>query len=130
MTTEALDALADLSARLRAVPGVLERVVPLLANDVDSYLRECAAAGIDPDGTPWPKTELGRKAQITGTKIKTGVIGSRIYVRVTGHDAMHSTGTARGQKVRGLLPRGPIPPKLAARMRATVLAELDEAVRP
>lgn len=129
--TEALDALADLSARLRAVPDVIaNRVIPSLADDVAEYLRECAAKGIDPDGKSWPKTERGRQALITGTKVSVGVIGSKIYVRVAGHDAMHSTGTARGKKVRGLLPRGPIPPPLAARMRATVLAELDAAVRP
>lgn len=130
MSDAAIDALGELAAKLRDVPDALRAAMPHLASEVDDYLRECAARGVDPDGNPWPVTELGRKPKITGTTRAVVAHGSHIYVRFTGHDAMHSRGTARGGKLRRLVPAGPIPPALAKRMAAIVKAELDRAVAP
>lgn len=122
--------LTEIADRIRGIPSAIDAAIPHLVSEVDDYLQECAARGVDPDGVPWIKTERGRTPKITGATRTVAAVGSTIYVRVAAHDAMHSKGSARGSKIRRLVPAGPVPPALAARMRQIIVAELDRVTQP
>lgn len=117
--------IGELADRLRAVPKAIDDAMPKLVEVVRGYMRECYARGQSPDGDPWPVTERGRKPDLEGVSLRVTAYGHHIVVRVSGHEAMHTRGTARGSKVRRMVPRGPIPPELERRMREVI----DDAVR-
>jgi len=121
--------LAEMAEKLRAVPGVLRDVVPVLAEETDRYLRECYARGVDPDGTPWEPTASGGRPRITGSQLTVQSVGNKIIVRLTWHDALHSKGYARGGKQRRLVPAGDVPPALAERFKRIVHNALTQGLK-
>lgn len=129
--TDASSAIAQLKTmgdRLRAAPKVLQTCMPELARVVRDYLAECAARGVDPDGTPWPLNADGSRPAITGSHLDVVTAARRIIVRVKWYNALHTQGTAKGGKRRALIPGGPIPRALLVRMNEVVDRRLREAL--
>ena len=131
--SSAEQALTNMAAQLRAMPSVLERVMPKLQRATRDYLDECYARGVDPDGTPWPLTERGEVPKLRGEHVEVVYQDYRIIVRAKGHEALHTLGKAkaRAKVTRSLLPKGSgIPPVLEKRWRAILEAELKAAMQP
>jgi len=126
--SDPVNALDGMIVRLNAVPGALDGLMSELGREVDAYLTDCYARGVDPDGTPWPVTATGAKPKITGTQKTVAVIGHRIVVRLQWHDALHSQGYARGGRQRRMLPAGGMPPALSARLQKIVGAALQKTL--
>lgn len=129
--TDAIDAMVTLkrmSERLRAAPDALRDCMPELARVVRDYLRECAARGVDPDGTPWPPNVDGSRSSISGSHLDVVTTARKIIVTVKWYNALHSRGHAKGGKRRALIPAGEIPAELMTRMNDVVTRRLGEAL--
>lgn len=102
-------------AKLRTLPGMVERSAPDVAKALDGEIRRNIAAGTGPDGTPWKPTKHGRKPlQNAGSALTTKAIGTVVLARIDGPEARHHRGAVRGSSkanwlARPILPSGKIP---------------------
>jgi len=113
--------LADLDrmiATVRQLPELAERAAPDVADVIERELMRTTTAGQSPNGTPWQLTLEGGKP-LTGAAKAIGVaaVGRTIYVRLTGVEARHHLGRARGGIERQVIPTGRLPPRMADAVR-------------
>lgn len=120
------DGFAALDAhigRLRALPGLARRAAPAVARALQDEVQHQIAAGVGPDGKPWPKRQDGGQPLATaGKALAVGAVGTRIVLRLRGHIARHHRGIAKGGVQRQILPTGAIP-RAYAQVIQRVLAE-------
>ena len=92
-------------ARLRGLGVMAKEAAPEVAEAIAVELRGKAAAGVSPDGAPWAPTKAGG-APLRGAagNLRVSNVGGSILIRITGPDAMHSTGRGRGKVVRRVVP--------------------------
>lgn len=109
--TEAIEGLDKLPAdAARAAAATLER-----------ELRANVAAGRAPDGTAWPATAQGTRALTNaGQALAITTAGTRVTATVTGPEALHDQGLARGRVRRQILPRGELPRELASKIHESI----------
>lgn len=128
-----MSTLDDMIARLRELPDLAERVADDIAAVIDEELQRTIAAGTTPEGKPWERTKQGKQplqyAGRPGT-LNVASVGRVIYVRLTGPEARHHTGRARGQVRRQIIPRGQLPPAIAAKVEAVIARHLSDALGP
>lgn len=116
-------------ARLRGL-DLARRAAPDAARAVQDELRRQIAAGVDPDGKPWPRTQDGRKPLATAEKaLAVGAVGTTIVLRLRGHVARHHRGIARGGIERQILPRRGIPQAMDRAIRRVLADHFREAMR-
>jgi hypothetical protein len=114
-------------ARIRALPELARRAAPEVAAAVKDDLQRQVAAGVDPDGRPWERTEDGR-TPLVGAEVFVGAVGSSVILRLRGHIARHHLGRARGGKTRRIIPTAGIPPRLATVITKVLSQQFDEAM--
>ena len=103
-TSEAFAALNEVVTITRNLEGYKTEFLPLLAGKLLEHVQQTAAAGTSPDGTPWPSTKAGARALPNAAdKVSVVVVGSRIVMRVQGHEARHNYGQSRGGVVRRVI---------------------------
>jgi hypothetical protein len=108
---------------LKTLDKLGEKAAEDVARVVESELRRTIAAGTTPDGKPWQPTEAGeRPLRNAAGALGIAAVGSTVYVRLTGPEARHHKGRARGGIVREVIPTRGIPDAMAEHIRA-VLAE-------
>ena len=99
-----IEALRTLPADLvkEATPAVVDE----LAQDINSSISGARA----PDGTAWqPKQDGGAALQNAGQHVTVEAVGTVILAKLTGVEARHHKGTARGGIRRQILPTRKIP---------------------
>jgi hypothetical protein len=125
--------IAELDAmirRLRELPeSLVKDAAPEIARVVEQEIKRTIAAGTTPEGEPWERTLDGRKPlQHAASAVFVGAVGTTIFVRLTGPEARHHLGQARGGKVRRVIPET-IPPAMAAKMVDVIGERFAEAMR-
>lgn len=129
------DGLAQLDAhiaRIRALPKALAYgAAPEVARAVEIELQRTIAAGTTPDGEPWTPTKTGEKPLTHAAgALAVVAVGTRVFVRLRGPEALHHKGWARSGKVRKIIPTDSIPQPMAAAITKVLAQRFDKAVKP
>lgn len=102
--------------RVRQLPDLGKRAAPDVAEAITGVLDAQVAAAETPQGKPWaPKKEgAGKPLANAAGKIRAVAVGARVFVRLRGVEARHSTGRVRGGVRRQILPdqADGVPPKM------------------
>ncbi len=118
----------DWCAKLRAMPQFIAKAAPAAALAFDGVLKAELAGGRAPDGSSWAPTKDGHAPlQHAGDYVQTRAVGSVILTRVRGHYFFHNKGTAK-VPARHVIPRGALPPRLGAAIRASLMRSFREAM--
>lgn len=127
MSSAVLQTWAD---RIRELETLGERSLSRVARVVEIEAKRTAAAGLDPEGRPWPRTKRGARALPNADKaIAVRAIGRSIAMRLSGPEARHHLGRVRGGVRRQILPTVRIPPRMDAAIREVVRDEFRRTVR-
>ena len=115
---DAIPALDDWIRRLEGLPAAGVDAAPEVARVVDAELRGNIAAGRAPDGTSWPATADGHRAlRHAGEKLRVRAIGATVVATLSGVEALHDRGRAKGGVRRQIIPTGKAPGPVAAAVR-------------
>lgn len=100
---------ADISTmvkQLRELDGkVAEQVAPEIARVVRAELERSIAAGTDPYGVAWKKTQQGATPLRNAMQAVTvATVDGNVFVRVGGIEARHHLGAVRGKVKRRIIP--------------------------
>ena len=112
-----MSALSDLQAfgascgRLADFAGLAAKHA---APHVEAESKRTAAAGVDPDGKPWPlKKDGGRALANAAEHVSARAVGDMVVIELVGPDNWHQDG-AQGKPVRRVIPDTKIPDGIAA----------------
>ena len=115
-------------ARVRSLGTLRKDAAPEIADDLRSELERQIAAGVDPDGKAWPRTQDGRKALATAaSSLRVASLGSTVIARLSGPVARHNNARARGGLERRILPTK-ITPAISKLVRAVLARRFREAL--
>jgi len=93
----------------RSIEDTAADIAPALQGEIESSI----AAACAPDGTPWQPTLRGTAPlRNAGEVLGVAAIGTKVIARVTGVEARHHHGTARGGIARPILPGSDLPPQI------------------
>lgn len=123
--------LEDKIAQFRVkLADVTDECVDDVAKVIDSETKRTISAHTDAYGTPWTPKKSGEEFKFaTPSDVVTGAIGRTIITRIkTRHVVLHHLGYAKGNVRRPVIPVGKIPPRMLARIKATVLEHFRKAV--
>lgn len=116
-------------ARVRALPELARTAAPDVARVVERELRKTISAGTTPDGKPWPLTKDGEKPLTNAAgALNVVAVGTTIYARISGPEARHHLGRARGGIERQILPKDSIPAAMSVAISAELAKHFTEAV--
>lgn len=103
--SQASGALRAWVRKLRSLPELAKEAAPAVADAVEAVLHKQIASSVDPNGAPLQLTQQGA-APLTGAAkaLHVGNIGSTVVARLTGPEARHSLGRAKGGIVRQIMP--------------------------
>lgn len=121
--------LDPLLAKLRALSLAGPKLAAIAAQELDRQLRANIDQGVAPDGTPWQFTQDGRQPLVNaGAALTVQPIGSVVVATLTGPEARHHLGTARGKIKRQILP-DKLSPSLASTLERVLPQALAEIAR-
>ena len=124
-----MDQLDAMIATIGRLPELARTAAPDVAEAVKVELERTIAAGTTPDGKPWERTEDGRQPlQHAASALRVAAVGTTIYVRLTGPEARHHLGRARGGKVRQVIPTTEIPARMGDEVRKVLVKHFGAAV--
>jgi hypothetical protein len=113
-------ALAQFIAGVRKLRTLPEDAAKIAAPIVERIARESAAAGVAPDGTPWPAKKGGGRALAGAAAALTArAVGRTVVLILKGPYVLHSIGKGHAPR-RQILPdtgTGELPPNMAAALR-------------
>lgn len=117
----AMSALDAHIARVRTLPLAVPEIARHAADEIRAILSRNIAAGVGPDGKPWPKTLDGHAPLANAMQsIDVRASGASIVIVVDGVEARHHLGMVRGGVRRELIPTSRIPgPMIEALSRLT-----------
>jgi hypothetical protein len=116
-------------AKIREMRSFVRESAPAVAEVVEVDLAEQVEAGRSPDGEKWrPRKDGGRPLRTAASALRVAAIGTRVFVRLTGHVARHHLGTARGGIVRQILPTGGVPDSMNERIRVVLVARFEQVM--
>jgi hypothetical protein len=122
--------IAAMIAKLRAMGGgaLGEEVAPDVARIVEADLRRSIAQGQSPDGEKWQdKRDGGRPLANAAGALGVAAVGGTVYVRLTGPEARHDQGRARGGIVRQVIPHSNrVPDRMALQIREVINAHFEK----
>lgn len=125
-----LDKLDEMIARINALPGLAQRAAPDVAFAVEAELERTIGAGTTPDGEPWAPTKEGARPLAGAAKaLGVAAVGTTIVVRLTGPEARHHLGRARGGVVRQIIPTDKIPAPMATAIGDVLTRHFGEVTR-
>lgn len=114
------EVLSALAAKLRGLGHVAEELAAVGAPALRKELEANIAAGKGPDGEPWKPTLQGKQPlQHAAKALTVDAVGTAIVATLTGPEALHDIGAARGHVQRRILPKG--------QLNAPVIAALEKA---
>jgi hypothetical protein len=118
-------------ATVRAIPRLTVTAAPDVALAVRDELARTIAAGTTPSGVAWRprKDDGGPVLKNAAAAIHVGAVGSTIYVRLTGPEARHHLGSARGGTMRQVIPVGVVPAAMGEAVRRVLVRHFDELVK-
>jgi hypothetical protein len=91
--------------KLNSLPGLPERAAPDIADACAKEIRAQIARGEGPDGEKWKPTKEGNAPLRNAAKaLSVRAIGSAIVMKLTGVEALHHLGGAKGGIARRILP--------------------------
>lgn len=123
------ESLRGMIAKLKQLKKLPEQAAPSVAVALDSEIKRNIAAGVGPDGTPWPKTKDGRQPLVNaGRALKVTAIGSVVVARLDGHHARHHLGAVKGKVKRPILPSKKVPAPVAKAITRVVTAEFAKVM--
>ena len=103
--------IEQIAARVRALgPRGVVGAMPELVAAVRDELSATVASGTTPEGEAWPMRKKGGRAlQNAMSAVHVGAVGMLIVVRLTGVEARHHRGLAKGGVDRPIIPTGALP---------------------
>lgn len=105
--------LQQLIDRVGAVESLANRVAPLAARKISAVIKANCDAGQDPYGKPWParKKDGGRALRNAADAVRVAALDKTVVMAVTGKEAIHDLGQAKGGIQRTILPEAgkPLP---------------------
>lgn len=124
------DEIQDMIEAIRRVSQLGRTAAPDVAVAVEADIRRTITQGTTPDGVPWKPTQKGERPLQHATRaLGVAAIGGTVYVRLTGPEAMHHKGSARGGIRRQVIPDSrQIPSRMAAEIKAVLVQHFDAAV--
>ena len=121
-------------AKLGALPGMVGRAAPAVAEAFDAELQRNIAAGVGPDGTPWRATKDGREPLVNaGDALSVKAVGNVVLARLDGIEARHHLGAIRGSSksnwlARPILPNAKIPKPVTTAIAAVLEGEFKKTM--
>ncbi len=104
--------LAVMVRALQELSQLEERVAKVAAPRVEAAVREQVAAGLDPEGRPWPATKDGRRPLVhAADAVHVEARGDIIVIVLRGKEVFHHFGTGR-IPARRIIPDGEVPERL------------------
>lgn len=111
-------------ARIRQLGELAKNAAPQVASALEREIGAQVAAGADPTGKAWPKTQAGTAPLRGAAKaVRVRAIGSVVVETVEGHHALHHQGRARGGVRRQILPTSGIPAPVERAITKVVTGE-------
>lgn len=115
-------------ARIRQIPELARRAAPDVALAIEAELERNIAAGTSPEGVPWAPTKAGGKPLTKAANaIAVVAVGATILVKLTGPEARHHLGNARGRITRQIIPTDAIPQPMADKVREVITKHFEAA---
>ncbi len=101
------DALEAQIAEIRKLGKLPEVIADEISKQLEIELKRGAKAGRSPTGTSWDKNQDGSKS-LPGAAdaLVVNAIGRTVIARVGFPYSLHNAGTARGGRVREIIPTG------------------------
>lgn len=100
--------LASIAKKLRKLGDAVDDIADDSATFINKRMVKDIVASKSPTGEKWIPTKKGQKPlKNAASALKVSAIGSTIVIRVTGPEALHSRGNARGGIVRKIVPEEP-----------------------
>jgi hypothetical protein len=122
--------LDDMLARIRGLSELTLGSAPAVADAVETVIRKQIKQGRSAEGETWQKTkEGGRPLQRAEKALAVVAVGQTVFARLTGPEARHNSGTARGGVVRPILPVEGLPRDMVEAIRDAVVAEFKDRVQ-
>ena len=117
---DAFRSLQELINRSKEMGNAAEAIAPEVAKALESELHDNISKGVGPDGEAWQKTQEGEVPLRNAAKaLDVKADGSVVMAILTGPEARHHLGTAKGQIKRRILPSGRrIPQKTVEAIRS------------
>lgn len=109
--------------RLRALPKIVEEALPAVAREVEQIIAGNIDAQRGPDGVPWPRPADRTESIVLRNAMKSisvKAIGNVILARVSGPEARHHLGIAKGRTTRPLIPTKKLPQPFVEAMRRVI----------
>ncbi len=124
-------ALQSMIDRLRKVQKIDTTAAPAVAEAVADDARRTIGAGIGPDGTPWaPLKATGGRALVNAAEALTvKAIGSLVLMQLSGPEARHHRGFARGGVARQIIPTRGIPDPMIRAIRKVLAVQFRDVMR-
>lgn len=122
--------LTEMVARLRKLEGGAKLCAPDVAKALKVQLLANAAAGVGPDGTPWPATKDGHQP-LTGaaSHLSVEAVGTRIVARLSGHYVNQSIGWTRGNVARPIMPTRKLSQPMTQALEAVITKRIGAILR-
>ena len=123
--------LAQLASALRNFPKeAAPRAAKRGAEVLKQVIERNVAAGVGPDGDPWPLRQDGAKALAdAAAEVQVTAYGTTILARLEGPYALHHFGRARGRVVRQILPTKKAPQPMVEAVEASMAEDYRELLR-
>jgi streptogramin lyase len=117
-------------ARINRIPDLGKIAAPDVARAIEQDLQRTVAAGTTPDGQAWAAKKKGSGQPLANaTKaLHVAAIGTLIYVRLTGAEALHHLGRVTGKVKRQIIPTGAIPPAMGNAIRTVLARKFSEVM--
>lgn len=129
MSADPTGTIQEWIERLNALATLPVQLAPKVAAELDKQIRANVAAGVDPDGKAWPATRDGKQPlRNAGKALTVRALGTRIVATLTGPEALHHLGRARGGVVRRILPSAKLPGAVVAAIKRVIASELDKVL--
>lgn len=118
-------------AKLRDVPKLVEEALPEVADEIKEEIGKNIVAQRGPDGVPWtaPKDPETKTVLQNALKAVTSkAIGRVITVMITGPEARHHLGIAKGRIKREIIPTKKLPHTFVNAIERVVGRRLKEGL--
>lgn len=108
-----IDDLNRMLASLDKLGKLDERAAGSVADAVETFTRRTIANGTDPEGVPWipRKADGSRPLERADKTLLVTPVGNHVYIAITGEDARHHHGAAKGKTVRPIILHSNVLPK-------------------
>ena len=120
-----LEALNQMIARLQGIPDLVQSVLPECAAECHAVIAENVAAQVGPDGEAWAPGNDGKPVlQNAAAAVTALAIGNVILLRVSGPEAKHHLGIAKGKVQRRIIPTRKAPQAMTKAIERVIMRRL------